>query len=55
MLGVTTGENVSKSGADSESLPFKVLQNGRELQPDELPMQVAAARCILIGKADRIR
>src|SRR5262245_6312317 len=44
MLGVTTSENVSKSGADSESLPFKVLQNGRELQPDELPMQVAAAR-----------
>jgi PAS domain S-box-containing protein len=44
MLGVDLTDNVSKNGPDAARLPFRVMQNGRELAPDELPMQTAAAR-----------
>src|SRR5262245_8100681 len=43
MLGITPSDNASKSHPESDRLPFKIFQNGRELQPDELPMQRAAA------------
>ena len=42
MLGMATGENVSKSGADADRLPYRVLRDGREVPADDLPMQRAA-------------
>lgn len=44
VLGISLDANASKSGPAGDRLPFKVLQNGRELTVDELPMQQAAAR-----------
>lgn len=42
MLGMQREEdNLSKSGERGETLPFRVLRDGRELTPDELPMQYA--------------
>jgi signal transduction histidine kinase/ActR/RegA family two-component response regulator len=41
MLGLPLGRNVSRSGADAASLPFRTLRDGRELDREELPMQVA--------------
>lgn len=46
ILGTPVSENASKSGPGGEALPFKVLRDGRELRPDELPMQFAAAHNI---------
>ena len=43
MLGISPTDNASKSGPDPGKLPFKVRREGRELTPDELPMQFAAA------------
>jgi PAS domain S-box-containing protein len=42
MLGVPEGANISKSGLDATSQSHRILRNGRELTPEELPMQVAA-------------
>lgn len=41
MLGVQSNGNLSKSSESGDALPFRVLQDGRELAPDELPMQYA--------------
>lgn len=41
-LGISTGHNASKSGNDAERLPFRVLSDGMEVPPHELPMQRAA-------------
>jgi len=41
MLGIQPRENASKSAPHGDELPFRVLRNGRELTPDELPMQYA--------------
>ncbi|HEX3034662.1 MAG TPA: PAS domain S-box protein [Thermodesulfobacteriota bacterium] len=49
MLGVEPGVNVSKSTPETESLPFKVLRDGKELTPEELPMQYAAAHNVSIS------
>ena len=46
MLGITTEENASKSQAEPGNLPFKLLRDGQELAPEELPMQRAAAQNI---------
>lgn len=43
LLGLPPGANASKSGPSAEGLPFRVLKDGVELAPDELPMQRAAA------------
>ena len=43
MLGVESGVNVSKNAPEAGRLPFKVLRDGKELTPEELPMQYAAA------------
>lgn len=43
MLGTPRDANVSKTGAAADTLPFTVMRNGREVAPDELPMQQAAA------------
>jgi PAS domain S-box-containing protein len=46
MLGITPQENASKSQAEPDNLRFKLMLDGRELAPDELPMQRAAAQNI---------
>jgi PAS domain S-box-containing protein len=43
ILGVPESVNISQSGPDAASLPFRMWRDGRELRPDELPMQLAAA------------
>jgi signal transduction histidine kinase/sensor domain CHASE-containing protein len=43
MLGVPESVNISASGPDAASLPFQLCRDGRELRPEELPMQLAAA------------
>jgi PAS domain S-box-containing protein len=42
MLGINLQMNLSKSSPAPGALPFRVCHNGRELAPDELPMQRAA-------------
>ncbi|HEY9230510.1 MAG TPA: ATP-binding protein, partial [Blastocatellia bacterium] len=42
MLGIDLQMNLSKSSPAAGALPFRVCRNGRELAPDELPMQRAA-------------
>jgi signal transduction histidine kinase len=43
ILGVPESLNISQSGPDAASLPFRMCRDGRELRPEELPMQLAAA------------
>ncbi len=44
MLRLPLGSNVSATApSEHRSLPFKVYQDGRELPPTDLPLQVAAA------------
>lgn len=42
MLGVQQTPGVSKADTDMAGSPYRVLRNGQELRPDELPMQVAS-------------
>jgi PAS domain S-box-containing protein len=42
MLGISLEENASKSGPEGGKLPFRVMQNGRELGAYDLPMQQAS-------------
>ena len=42
MLGMPYGENVSKSRADAEKVPYVVLKEGQAIPADGLPMQRAA-------------
>ncbi|MGV0026264.1 ATP-binding protein [Phormidesmis priestleyi] len=41
-LGILPEENASKSRPGGDQLPYKILQDGRELLPIELPMQRSA-------------
>ena len=43
MLGVTPWINISKSEPSAEHGPWKMMRDGRELAPEEMPMQMAAA------------
>jgi hypothetical protein len=43
ILGVAESVNISQSGPDVASLPFRMFRDGQELRPEELPMQLAAA------------
>lgn len=43
MLTVRPDANVSASGDEAAVLPFRMLSNGQEIPPEELPMQRAAA------------
>jgi len=49
MLGIQTEVNASKSSATANELPFRVLQNGRELLPEELPMQYAVTHDVAVN------
>ncbi|MBE7551661.1 MAG: DUF4118 domain-containing protein [Anaerolineales bacterium] len=42
LLNISVENNASKSGPQGDQLPFKVLQNGVEVPPHELPIQYAA-------------
>jgi PAS domain S-box-containing protein len=44
LTGLPTGENISLSGPNSQRMPHRYEQNGRVLDPDELPMQRAARK-----------
>ena len=46
MLGITPEENASKSQPEPGNLRFKLMRDGQELKPQELPMQRAAAQHI---------
>ncbi len=41
LLGVSPGENLAVSGQDRE-LPFEIYQQGRRLEPDDLPLDRSA-------------
>jgi signal transduction histidine kinase/GAF domain-containing protein len=41
-LGILPGDNASKNEPSGASLPFRVMVDGRELAPSELPLQRAA-------------
>lgn len=45
-LGLPKGANASYSGLDAATIPFRVLRDGRELRPAELPMQI----CVRSGQ-----
>ncbi len=42
IVGLAPGVNPSKSGVQADRLPFRVVEHGADVQPDKLPMQVAA-------------
>jgi PAS domain S-box-containing protein len=42
MLGLAPGENVSKSSPDGDRQPYRILQDGKEVPADDLPMRKAA-------------
>jgi len=48
MLGIERHDNASKSGSEAGRLPFKIFRDGRELAPDELPMQYAMTHDVAI-------
>jgi PAS domain S-box-containing protein len=41
-LGLRGDENASKTGPEAAALPFRILRDGAEVVPNELPMQRAA-------------
>ncbi len=43
LLGVPLGVNISKSRSDADQPSWRMTRDGRELRPEELPMQRAAA------------
>ena len=48
LLRLPPGANTSKSAPEGERpSTFRILRDGRELSPDELPVQMAAATCTL--------
>uniref|UniRef100_UPI00286A1A9F PAS domain S-box protein n=1 Tax=Chamaesiphon sp. OTE_8_metabat_110 TaxID=2964696 RepID=UPI00286A1A9F len=44
MLTVSPDTNVSATGAEAETLPFRQYRDGREIPGDQLPMQLATAQ-----------
>ena len=55
MLGVPEDANISKSGMDAAGLSYRIRRDGRDLLPDELPVQVASATGkSVLGEEDQI-
>jgi hypothetical protein len=48
MLGIAPETNASKTGPNAEQLPFRVVENGIEVPPEDLPLQSAARRGISV-------
>ncbi|MEP0917475.1 PAS domain S-box protein [Leptolyngbya sp. DQ-M1] len=42
MLGTRSGENISKTAPTTEQPSYRTFQNGQEIPPENLPMQIAA-------------
>ena len=42
MMGVQQGQNISKTGPESDKLRYKLCREGKEISSADLPMQVAA-------------
>ena len=43
ILGIGAGDNISVNAPNAENVPYKHLKNGREMAPEELPMQRAVS------------
>ncbi|MEJ2591138.1 MAG: PAS domain S-box protein [Candidatus Thiodiazotropha sp.] len=55
MLRIPANVNPSMNGPDADKLNFRVFRYGRELTPDELPMQLAASQaCSIEGIEERV-
>lgn len=48
MLGAKLGDNVSLSAKDGSHVRYEVLQNGRTVAPDQLPLQKAAREGVMV-------
>jgi PAS domain S-box-containing protein len=57
LLGITPGSNMSLSSSSSEKPNFKAYLNGRELPPEELPIQkaIATGKPVIGSEFDIIR
>ncbi|MCL5745540.1 MAG: PAS domain S-box protein, partial [Acidobacteria bacterium] len=52
LLGLPAGANASVTAPTDEKPPYRLFSNGKELAPDELPMQIAAARGIEVPNVE---
>ncbi|HEY9622559.1 MAG TPA: PAS domain S-box protein [Crinalium sp.] len=52
LLGVSPGNNISKSAPANEQPPYRVFQAGQEIFPEDLPMQVAGRTGIHVQDAE---
>ena len=52
LLGMPLGRNISKSAPEGGPTEFKMYRDGRELSPDDLPMQTAAKQGVWIEKVE---
>lgn len=52
LLGAGCDTNVSLSGPDAQQLPFRILQDGREMAPEGTPQKVAARTGRRIGPVE---
>ncbi len=50
MLGIEPGTNPSLTGPDAPLMQYRVMREGRELQPQELPIQRAARGASIAGE-----
>jgi hypothetical protein len=48
-VGVEPGTNPSKSGEQAGRLPFRIVENGVDVQPENLPMQLSAREGIAVS------
>lgn len=57
ILGIAAGDNISVNPANAGNVPYKHLKDGRELAPEELPMQraVREKRTILDDETEILR
>lgn len=51
-LGITPDMNASKSGGEGPGLPFRIMQDSREVPPDMLPMQRAAREGVTLANIE---
>jgi two-component system CheB/CheR fusion protein len=54
MLAIDNSVNASKSSPQGEQLPFRILQAGREVPPEDLPMQYAMRHNVTITNQEYV-
>ncbi len=54
MLGIAPETNPSKTGEHADRLPFRVMGNGVEVAPEDLPLQTAAREGISVNSSCQI-